>query len=411
MNNDLIICKKCLYSSYHPLGIEFNDGVCTGCQIFQEKNSIDWQERWAILKRLVGEYKSRDGNYDCIVPVSGAGDSYFITHTVKNILGLNPLLVSNNKYFNTSLGIKNLANLRTQFDADILFQNINPNSVKKVTRETFYQFGSIYWPVIAGQTAFPTQTAIRLKIPLIIWGAHQGLEQVGMFSHLDEVEMSRWYRKNHDLMGHEADDLINTSNLLREEDIWQFRYPTDFDINRCGVRGIYLGNFIRWDPWNQHQAMSKIYGYRAAKMARTFDVFDHIDCYNYLNMHDWLKFMKHGYSKVTDHVCREIRHGRLTRSNGMKIIRKFEILNPQYLDLFCEWLDIREETLPFLVDQFRSTSNWEQVDRKHWQFQGPSTYFGKDDSDIIIPEVSETSISPLAIEPDGPGYITVGKGW
>ena len=41
--------------------------------------------------------------------------------------------------------------------------------------------------------------AINYKIPLIIWGAHQGLEQVGMFSHTHEVEMTRRYGHDHDL--------------------------------------------------------------------------------------------------------------------------------------------------------------------------------------------------------------------
>ena len=71
-------------------------------------------------------------NYDCIVPISGASDSYFIVHIVKNILGLNPLLVTYNKYYNTSIGIKNLSNLRIKFDCDLLILNVNPLSVKKL---------------------------------------------------------------------------------------------------------------------------------------------------------------------------------------------------------------------------------------------------------------------------------------
>ena len=46
------------------------------------------------------------------------------------------------------------------------------------------EFGNMYWPVLAGHSVFPVQTSVRFKIPLIFWGAHQGLEQVGMFSHL-----------------------------------------------------------------------------------------------------------------------------------------------------------------------------------------------------------------------------------
>ena len=69
------------------------------------------------------------------------------------------------------------------------------------------------------------QSSIRLKIPLIIWGAHQGIEQVGMFSHEHEVEMTRRYRKDHDLMGVEADDIPTIFDSISADELWQFRYP------------------------------------------------------------------------------------------------------------------------------------------------------------------------------------------
>ena len=98
----------------HPLGITFNeDGICSGCLIHDEKDTLNWQERWAKLEDIVRPYKSKSGyNYDCIIPVTGGNDSYFIVETVKNKLGLNPLLVTYNKYFNTAIGVENLANLR-----------------------------------------------------------------------------------------------------------------------------------------------------------------------------------------------------------------------------------------------------------------------------------------------------------
>ena len=163
------ICKRCLYSSAHPLGLTFKDGLCSGCQVHEEKDSLDWEARWNKLEDLIEPYRDIKGaKYDCIIPVTGSQDSYYIVHLVKEKLGLNPLLVSYNKYFNTPLGIRNLANLRIRFNCDILYQNINPNSVKKIVRTTLRKFGSIYWPILAGHTVFPVQTAVRYNIPLIM---------------------------------------------------------------------------------------------------------------------------------------------------------------------------------------------------------------------------------------------------
>ena len=161
-------CKRCLYNSNHPLGIVIDDeGICSGCRIHEEKDTLDWNDRWLKLEKLVKNYKCRDKtNYDCIVPVSGGMDSYFILYIVKEKLGLNPLLVTYNKYWNTPLGIRNLANLRIKFNCDILTQNVNPRSVKRIVKTTLRSFGSIYWHCIAGQTVFPVQIAVRKKFLL-----------------------------------------------------------------------------------------------------------------------------------------------------------------------------------------------------------------------------------------------------
>ncbi len=112
----------------------------------------------------------------------------------QNILNLNPLLVHYNKYFNTPIGISNLANLRIKFDADIISKNVNMNSIKKIVKHTLFEYQNIYWHILAGHSVFPLEAAIKYKVPLIIWGEHQGLQQVGMFSHKNEVEMTRRYR-------------------------------------------------------------------------------------------------------------------------------------------------------------------------------------------------------------------------
>ena len=154
--SEITFCKRCLYADTHPLGLVIDcEGICSGCRVHEEKDTLDWDERRDKLEKLVAPYRSADGtNYDCIVPVSGAHDSHYIVHLVKEKLKLNPLLVTYNKYFNTPLGIRNLANLRIKFDCDILYQNVNPHSVKKITKSTLRQFGSIYWPILAGQTVF-----------------------------------------------------------------------------------------------------------------------------------------------------------------------------------------------------------------------------------------------------------------
>jgi N-acetyl sugar amidotransferase len=362
-------CKRCLYPENHPLNIVFDEhGICSGCRVHEEKDTINWGPKEEKLRSILNQYKNISGNnYDCIIPVSGARDSFFIVHTIKNVYGLNPLLVTYNKHYNTPEGVRNLAKLRIEFDCDIMTLTVNPEIVKNITRATLRKFGSIYWHCLAGQTVFPVQMAVKFKIPLIIWGAHQGIDQVGMFSHQDEVEMTRKYRKEHDLMGFEAEDLIDEFDCINFEDVIQYIYPDDKEIERVGVRGIYLNNFIRWDSKIQHESMIKKYNYETKVQNRTFDTYNDIDCYNYSDVHDYIKFIKHGYGKVFDHATREIRLKRLTRDQGVSLVKQYGFRQPQNLDLFLNWLGITENSFHYIINQHRNKQLWKLNENWVWE--------------------------------------------
>lgn len=356
-------CSRCLYPANHPLGITFDEqGVCSGCRVHEEKDNLDWALRLAKLQRLCGQYKSQKRTiHDCIIPVSGGRDSHFIVHVAKNILGLHPLLVSYNKQYNTAAGIRNLANLRTHFGCDFMQCTVSPERVRRVMRESIRRLGSVYWQCLAGQTAYPVHVAVKFKIPLIIWGAHQGIDQVGMFSHLDEVEMTRKYRKEHDLMGLEAEDLLEGSRELARADLQHYFYPHDKELEAVGVRGVYLNNFLRWDTKAQHELMIAAHGYEPGQQQRTFDTYNDLDCFHYSGLHDLIKFYKWGYGKITDHASREIRLKRLTREQGIALVERYQSVPPTDTAQYLDWLGMREGEFWEHINAHRSSTIWERA--------------------------------------------------
>lgn len=346
-------CTRCVYPANHPLGLQFNTaGICTGCLIHEEKDQLDWSARRKKLADILQSYKDPAAKrHDCIIPISGGRDSFFIVDTIKNEFGLNPLLVTFNRHYNTAAGIFNLEQLRTRLGCDIITMTLNPAVYKRLILHSLERFGSIHWPYLCGSTVFPVQMAVRKKIPLIIWGAHQGIDQVGMFSHLDEVEMTRRYRKEHDLMGYEPEDAA--LHGVDEKDVAPLFYPPDQELADIGIRGIYLNNYMRWDTKAQHEAMLKKYDYYTGPQLRTFDSYNDIDCQIYSSLHDEIKRRKLGYGKIHDHVSREIRLGRLSREQGQALTARY--LRAGSIDEkaaeFCSWLGIG-------VDEF-----WVQIDR------------------------------------------------
>ncbi len=155
-------------------------------------------------------------------------------------------------------------------------------------------------------------------------------------------------------MGIEAEDLVKTDNNLTPEDLEQFLYPHDKEIKMVGVRGIYLNNYIRWDSKSQHEKMIKKYNYETMYQQRTFDTYSDVDSFHYSGIHDVIKLVKYGYSKVTDHACREIRLKRMSRDEGIDLIRKYRFIKSRDVDLFIEWMGISLDEYNMCVMKFRN---------------------------------------------------------
>ena len=345
-------CNICAYPENHALGISFDEsGTCSGCIIHREKFQLDWADRKQKLSNILSHYKLKSSaNYDCIIPVTGGKDSFFIVDLIKHEFGLKPLLVSFNRHYNTRGGIYNLEHMRTEIGCDIITMTMKPETTFKLMRHSFERLGSIHWPYLAGSTVFPVQMAVKKNIPLIIWGAHQGIDQVGMFSHLDEVEMTRRYRHEHDLLGLEPEQVpSDVPDEISETDVKPLFYPEDTALQKVGVRGIYLNNYLLWDTKTQHETMQKKYNIYSSKQKRTFDTYNDVDCIHYNNLHDYIKFCKFGYSKINDHVAREIRFGRITLDQGLFLIQKYQNFEDIKLSDASRAIGLQENTFKSIL--------------------------------------------------------------
>ena len=117
-------------------------------------------------------------------------------------------MVSYNKYFNTPIGINNLANLRMKFDADIIFKNVNLNSVKKITRHTLLIQEHVLH--ISRYHSFSVEE-INYKILLLFGELTKVWNRLVVFT-LHEPEMTRRYRHDHHLFNTEPENLYKLDN-------------------------------------------------------------------------------------------------------------------------------------------------------------------------------------------------------
>jgi N-acetyl sugar amidotransferase len=351
------ICTRCLYTQEHPFGLEFDaDGVCTGCITHREKFELDWRERWIVLEARAAALRKSRGKrtYDCVVPVRGTPEHFYVLEIVRNRLGLQPLVVAYNSQFNSGVGIRNLDRMRDVFDVDILIYTSNPFTYKKLVRESLARFGNLRWPYLAGETAFAVRTATERRIPWVVWPYHQPTEQVGMHSYLEEPEMSWRSWVEFDLSGNEPDALTASETAITPRDVWDLQYPSNRILRKSGVVGLYLSNFLPWDSRLVSEEMIGTRGALGARNPRTFDSYDRIDDVTYMGAHDVLKWAKLGYSRVTDNLCREIRFGRIGRSDALDLRAFYERQFPaRQIRLFLDWLGMSESAFHWFLRHTR----------------------------------------------------------
>jgi N-acetyl sugar amidotransferase len=374
MSENKTYCSNCFYGSYTDQKLFFDSrGYCTGCQNSEFANTINWNERLEKLKIIFNELKksSKNQDYDLVIGVSGGKDSYYQTHFAKNILGLRPLLVTyyGNNY--TDDGEYNLRRMKEIFDVDHIIFKPETDVLIKMNRLGFRLQGDMNWHNHCGIMTYPIRVAIEKKINVILWGEHGYMDRSGMFSYDDYVEFTKKYRKEHDLRGFdwydftnqglEKHNLKNFSEGLTESDLSWAIYPSDKEIFEVGLRGIYLSNFQSWDG-NKNAAISKkLYGWREyqGEFQRTYRKISNLDDMHENGAHDYLKFIKYGYGRGSDHSTKDLRLGYITREQGIAYVKKYDHIIPtQDLKRWYNYAHISEEEFHSYSEKFRDPRVW-----------------------------------------------------
>lgn len=367
-------CTKCVYPSISATPLQFDEnGVCSGCRTSIQKEEIDWDKRKQQFIRLIEKYRSKTGdNYDCIIPVSGGKDSYFQIHIIKE-LGLNPLLVTYNGNNYTPTGMKNLLNMREVFNCDHIFFTPNIETLKVMNRVAMKLMGDMNWHGHAGIFTYPIRVAVKENIPLMIWGEHGFMDLGGMHSYNDYVEFTYRYRHEHCLRGFEWQDILSEAlkqgEKLSMNQLIPWMYPSDEEIERVGVRGIYISNYFNWDANVHGKMVIEKYGFLEAEepFERTYRKMSNLDDMHENGIHDYMKYVKFGYGRATDHVCKDIRSGRMTREQGIEIVRNMDHIKSKDLYRWLDYVGWTEAEFDRVADTFRDKRVWLKDSKGKWK--------------------------------------------
>ena len=346
------VCTECLYTDSHPFGLKFDEsGVCDGCIIHKERESVDWKAKKEEIKNIASEFrKFSGGGYDCLIEARGDLVGCYAIYKIVHDLNLTPLLVIHNGFGNTLQGIRNIERIRKSFDLELIQESPPLQDYKVAMRNVLAEKGHVRWLKKAGQYSFLFRVARRKKIPLIFFPELQTAEQVGMFSHNQRIGFTPWYRNSFDL---QIDNLDHYEYLIPEK-IWDYyQLPEDESEYFRNIQTEYISQYFNWDLNMEGERVFNALGLEKVNGLGLISDSEGIqDIFN-LGIDDILKYAKYGVSKIHDQVVREVRFGRMSRIQGQSMLDdlSWESRLP-LLKAFCDFLGLGENAISYLLRHF-----------------------------------------------------------
>jgi N-acetyl sugar amidotransferase len=349
-------CTRCVMPHTKPdLHID-DEGVCSACKSFEKRVETDWDARQVELKAILEKYRSANsGSWDCIVPVSGGKDStYQVVRMLQ--LGMNPLCVTATTCDLSDIGRKNIENIKN-LGVDYIEFSPNKKIRAKLNWIGLTQVGDISWPEHVGIFTIPVRAAVQFGVPLIVWGENSQNEYGGPAAASENNVLNRrWLEEFGGMLGMRVSDMIGMEGIEARHLI-PYSYPSDEELMRVGVTGIFLGHYLPWD------------GYANALIAQangftTFHTTVEGSIVNYENLdnhqtgiHDYFKFLKFGFGRASDIACLHLRRGRITRQDALEMVRRHDGRFPwtcldKPLEQILEPLGLTVEAFVKICDRF-----------------------------------------------------------
>jgi|TARA_B100000767_G_scaffold274691_1_gene308529 N-acetyl sugar amidotransferase len=365
---ELKYCKKCVTPNTRP-SIDFdNSGVCSACNNhIAKKKTINWKKRLKDFKKILNKHKksAKSKNYDCIVPVSGGKDSIYQTYVLKKIFKMNPLAITFRPLSRTYRGEENLLALK-KIGVDHIDFTPNPKIINEITKKSFFNFGDTsYIDHLCIFNIIPN-LAIRLNIPLVIWGENWYLEYGGKKYSNNNKLNNEILKKHHILKNTPAEKWI--SKKIKKEEISSFKTPNEKNLKKIKYEPIFLGYYLNWDIKTNRKIAVKN-GFKPREDGPIMGLYNEsdLDCTN-IPIHHYFKWFKFGFNRVTDNCSNEIRKGRMTRAQAIKKIRKLDGIKPpkEFIEAFCKQININISTFWKVANKFRNKQVWKKNYKNKW---------------------------------------------
>jgi N-acetyl sugar amidotransferase len=331
----------------------------------EEKQIIDWSKRQNQLNELIDKYKSKNGNFDCIVPVSGGKDGSYVAYTLKHKYKMNPLTVTVRPALSLPIGDQNLFNF-IQSGYNHIHISVNPKILDRLNKYGFIEKGFPYYGWLIAISTACIKTAVNFKIPLIFYGEDGEVEYGGTTESKDKPLFDIDYIKAKYLEGgyHLVIDKLIRDREFSEADLAFLKFPTDEEFLEVGLSFTHWSYFESWDSYRNYVVAKEHCGLieKEEGSTDTFTNFSQNDQALY-TLHAYLMYLKFGFGRATQDAGIEIRRGSMTRDQALNLVKMYDNSYPHDLiDTFLDYYKMTKDEFDAVLDKYANKNLFEKID-------------------------------------------------
>jgi hypothetical protein len=114
------------------------------------------------------------------------------------------------------------------------------------------------------------------------------------------------------------------------------------------------------------------YGFEVADrpFERTYRTMSNLDDMHDSGVHDYMKFIKLGYGRCTDHASKDVRAGLLSRGQALGLVQKHDHVKPGDLKRWLDYTGMTEADFDAIADTFRDPRVWRR-ENGEWTKDNP----------------------------------------
>jgi hypothetical protein len=295
--------------------------------------------------------------------VSGGKDSLKLALFCRNVLGLNPLLVTVAcpPEQASSTGIANLVNLTNHgFDVELI--GPSPKSWKLFMKRGLLEKGNLFVSTEKALFSGVPKLAIEKGIPLILWGENVAL-QTGDAGVLGGEEWDGNSLRNTNTLSNSSVDWFRESNLPLNL-IEPYIYPSTYEFEKANLQIVFVGWAIQnWGLLENgvYATLSGLQMREDKSISSDFIGISSID-EDFFSVNQMLRYYKFGFARTTEYVNEWIRKGRISRNQGKSIVEKFDgKCSDDIISSLCNYLDLEKRIFWETVHKFTNQELFEII--------------------------------------------------